>query len=457
MNAASFDERKAKEPPAEARFKEDITPLLRSRVNYIILMGVFLVPFFGIIDYYLYPTFFASFITYRLVAAAGCLVLYVFNRTRDIGRNAFYLGAAAFYLVGLSLVVMVVDLGGYSTPYYAGLNLVFIGFCAVLPVESGRLLLHCAVLYFCYVCTVLLINWPENIMLFLANNMFVVSTLVIVVTAAHVDYRLRWREYLLRVDLERLQGELKHYSEHLEDMVEEKQKELVKKIEELDERKRILVETQRAAIHALAKLAESRDKDTGEHLERIRSLCRVIAEQLRTYEEYRDIIDDEFVENLADSCALHDLGKVAIPDAVLLKPDRLTDGEYEVIKQHAVIGGEALRDIDRMLGDESFISMGCDIAYYHHEKYDGSGYPTGLKGEEIPLAARIVAVADVYDALTSRRCYRDPSDHEEAVQLIESGRNYHFDPTVVQAFLEAIGSPSDRGAEKSEKDVPDKT
>ena len=423
------------DPTLEARFQKDQESLIRGRVNIILLMGVFFVPLFGLIDYFLYPRHFSTFMTYRMTASAGCLVLYLTNRWLKLGFKSYYLGVAAFYLVGLSLIKMILDLGGFSTPYYAGLNLVFIGFCVMLPLDIRRTALHCAVLYFTYVAFVFLFSPVRDTTLFFANNSFVVSTLAIILIGSHINYTLRRREYLLREYLDELQRKLTVYSENLEGEVDEKHNALVKKVEELHSRQKLLAETQRATIFGLAKLAESRDRQTGEHLERMRYICRCLAEEMRKLEPYRDLISDEFIANLADSCALHDLGKVAIPDAILLKPGPLTGEEYERIKRHSAIGGETLKAIDELLGEESFIKMGYEIARFHHERYDGTGYPMGLKGDEIPLVARIVAVADVYDALTSNRCYKDACEPDEAAQVIIGGRNFHFDPDVVDAFI----------------------
>ncbi len=425
------------DPELKRAFREDRATLLRNRVNVILLMGIFLVPLFGVGDWFLYPDRFQTFMLYRCIAASGCLALYIINHAYDLGFKSFYLGIIAYYLVGLSIIKMIVDLDDVASPYYSGLNLVFIGFCAVLPVEAKRLMLHCAVLYLAYLGLAFPIGRPESAPLFLTGNMFVFSTLVIVVLAAHVNYILRWREYRLRLDLESLRRKLERYSQGLEVQVDEKQKALIQKINELHQRQELLVETQKAAIFALAKLAESRDKKTGEHLARMRFICKVIAEELRGFDTYREMITDGFVADLMESCTLHDLGKVAIPDTVLLKPGNLSDREYEIVKQHALIGGDALKAIDERLGKESFIRMGRDIAYFHHEHFDGSGYPFGLRGTEIPLAARIVAVADAYDALTSSRCYRSPITHEQAVHQINNSRNLAFDPDVVEAFLMA--------------------
>lgn len=419
----------------EAQFHRNQESLLRSRVNLILWMGVVLVPLFGAVDRILYPDHFRFFIAYRLVAALFCLVFLLINRIQDLGQKSFYLGAAAFYVVGLTIILMIMDLGGDSTIYYAGLNLVFVGFGVALPIHPRRVLFHCAVLYLVYLNAVLWLA-PSGVPdAFLANNMFILATLAIVLFAAHVDYMHRRKEFQLRADLEALQGELQQYSEGLESLVKKKQRNLVDKVKEVKDKERLLLDTQKAAMFALAKLAESRDKDTGRHLERMSVLCVEIAKELSQMPEYRDIIDAAFLETLAYSSALHDLGKVAIPDGVLLKKESLTLEEYEVVKQHATIGGDALRAIDEQLGGNSFVRMAQDIAYYHHERFDGMGYPEGLKGNAIPLAARIVAVADVHDALTSDRCYHRAYPAEEVESILKRGSHTQFDPEVVEAFL----------------------
>ncbi len=195
-------------------------------------------------------------------------------------------------------------------------------------------------------------------------------------------------------------------------------------------------ETQSAAILGFARLTEYRDKETGKHLERIREYTRVLGTALARLPKYSDYITDDYIEDLCLSSVLHDVGKVGIEDAILQKPGRLVPEEFERIKQHARLGGEALRAVDGELRRESFLTIGKEIAYYHHERWDGSGYPTGRRGEQIPLSARIVAIADVYDALTSKRTYKDPLPHEEAVQIIVAERGTHFDPEIVDVFLQ---------------------
>lgn len=192
---------------------------------------------------------------------------------------------------------------------------------------------------------------------------------------------------------------------------------------------------QLAAIFAMSKLAESRDNETGAHLERMREYCKMLAQQMSRLERYRRLIDDDFIEAIYAASPLHDIGKVGIPDHILLKAGKLDLAEWEIMKTHAIIGGSTLRAVDEQHPGNILIRMGIDIAEGHHEKWDGSGYPQGLRGESIPIAARILALGDVYDALTSKRCYKQAFSHEDARLIIEQGSGRHFDPEVVQAFL----------------------
>jgi len=192
-------------------------------------------------------------------------------------------------------------------------------------------------------------------------------------------------------------------------------------------------------IFAMSKLAESKDPETGAHLERMREYCKILAQQLRTLPKYRSIIDEQFIDNIYAASPLHDIGKVGIPDDILLKPGPLDDAEREIMKVHTSIGAQTLRAVDREHPGNVFIHIGIQIAEGHHEKWDGSGYPNGLAGETIPLPARILALGDVYDALTSVRCYKKAFSHDKAREIIVQGNGEHFDPDVVAAFLASDG------------------
>jgi putative two-component system response regulator len=195
------------------------------------------------------------------------------------------------------------------------------------------------------------------------------------------------------------------------------------------------METREVAIFAMAKLAESRDSDTGTHLERVRSYCRVLAQELAGVERFKEEITPEFIRLIYLTSPLHDIGKVGIPDNVLLKPGRLSDREFEIMKTHATLGAQTLDAALKQFPGIKFLEMGRDIAATHHERMDGSGYPAGLVGDAIPLCGRIVALADVYDALTSKRVYKGAFTHDIAKAMIVQESGTHFDPDVVKAFL----------------------
>ena len=202
--------------------------------------------------------------------------------------------------------------------------------------------------------------------------------------------------------------------------------------QQVENRSRSLMKTKNAIIFGLAKLAESRDTDTGEHLDRIRRYVILLATQLQ---ETQNEIDEKYISNIGFASSLHDIGKVGIPDGILLKPGALTADERFIMEQHAVIGGECLEAIESKLGEDKFLEMARKIAYAHHERWDGTGYPFKLAGHDIPLEARIVSVADVYDALTTKRPYKRALTHEESKAIIISGVGTQFDPEVVEAFL----------------------
>ena len=194
--------------------------------------------------------------------------------------------------------------------------------------------------------------------------------------------------------------------------------------------------TQEATIHSLASLAEIRDMETGLHIIRTKLYVKALAEKLSTHPDFSRMLDPGTVELMHKSAPLHDIGKVGIPDSVLLKPARLTPEEFEVMKQHPVLGSNALKEAETVLGDSSFLNLAREIAYSHHEKWDGSGYPEGLKGDDIPLSGRLMALADVYDALVFKRVYKPAIPHAETKGIIIDDRGKHFDPRLVDAFLE---------------------
>lgn len=196
-----------------------------------------------------------------------------------------------------------------------------------------------------------------------------------------------------------------------------------------------LLRTRDAVIFGLAKLAESRDPETGHHLERISLYSTRLANALRMLPKYHRIVTPGFIRLLGISSVLHDIGKVGLEDTVLLKPGRLNEEERKKMQEHTLVAGECLKEIEQRLGASNFLQTAREIAMHHHERWDGNGYPAGLAGEAIPLAARIVTVADVYDALSSKRVYKEAFPHEECVRLIREGAGSQFDPELVGVFL----------------------
>ena len=193
---------------------------------------------------------------------------------------------------------------------------------------------------------------------------------------------------------------------------------------------------QEAIIFGMARLAEHRDQNTGFHLERIRSYCKLLAQTLIDRKMYIEEVNEEFIEMIYRTAPLHDIGKVGIPDYILLKSDKLTDPEFEIMKSHTQIGYHTLNSIQKQYGDMHFLKMGIEITYCHHERWDGNGYPRGLKNGQIPLSAQILAIVDVYDALTTERSYKEAYTHEAAIEIMKEERGKHFSPKIFDIFLE---------------------
>lgn len=215
--------------------------------------------------------------------------------------------------------------------------------------------------------------------------------------------------------------QLKRHRDQLEDIVQE--------------RTRQLLLTQEVTIESMGTLAEFRDPETGGHIKRTRNYVRRMAEHLYEQKKFTDFLTPEIIELLYKSAPLHDIGKVGVPDNILLKSGKLSPEEFEIMKKHTTYGQEAIKVSERKLGHDSFLQLARVIAYTHHERWDGTGYPQGLSGESIPVAGHIMAVCDVYDALVSKRLYKPPFSHKKAVSIITEGKGKHFNPVLVDAFL----------------------
>jgi len=223
---------------------------------------------------------------------------------------------------------------------------------------------------------------------------------------------------------------------HVDEIIRQRTALLKKNMQRMRQLQDEIIESQKATIRSLVRLAVMRDDDTGSHIERTSSYCKILSRKLYEEGTYPDIINEEYIENIYMASPLHDIGKIGIMDAILLKPDRLTNEEFAVMKTHVFIGYEALSNIVKINPENDFLKIGMEIARYHHEKWKGDGYMNGLSGEEIPLSARIMALSDVYDALRSKRPYKNPFSHEKSIDIIMEGRGKHFDPALTYVFLE---------------------
>ena len=237
-----------------------------------------------------------------------------------------------------------------------------------------------------------------------------------------VDYITKpFRPILVRMRV-RNQLELKKHRDNLDLLVRERTRELAL--------------TREVTIESLATLAEYRDPETGGHIKRTQNYVRALAQKVRTHPRFAPHLDDEVIELLYLSAPLHDVGKVGVRDSILLKPGKLDKAQFEEMKKHTIYGRDTLAMAEKKLGGNSFLRLAREIAYGHHERWDGRGYPQGLQGDAIPLAARIMTIADVYDALISRRVYKPPFPHPKSVSIIAGGKGTQFDPDLCAAFLD---------------------
>ena len=390
-------------------YAEEIRELLHQRVKVCIWLGIILFPLFSLLDYLVAPQYFTSFLLYRGIFSLSCMLLLFLHSRGNLRHHPFIVILIWCTLASLVISFMIIQLGGFSSSYYVGIILVMLVCSTVLPLNAGQALFSNCLLYVVYVLPVYLFTDPSDhdVKMLINNTIFFAGFIAVSVIQCLQDTKARKREFLLK---RRLDSDL--VASHMD-----------------------FQNARVATILGLAKLAEYRDTDTGNHLERIREFTRVIATELAKNPKYSSYITEEYIEDLYLSAVLHDIGKVGIPDAILLKPGELTREEFEAIKLHTVYGGDILKMVESKVKGQSFITLGKEIAYSHHEKWDGTGYPKGLRGEEIPLSTRIVTLADVYDALTSRRSYKHAFSHEQTVNMILEGKGRHFDPDVVAAFM----------------------
>jgi PAS domain S-box-containing protein len=538
-------------------FAAEIDTLFGQRTHICLWLGIVFFPLFSLLDLIYCRPFFGLFLSYRLsfvLVLVSFLLLLRYPTAMRHTRNIMF---AAMLCGTLTLSLMTVQLGGFVSGYYVGILLMIAGGFSVLPLSVIQALMLGGAMYLVYFLTNYISTRPldEQAFAFLINNSFFFFSILIVTTVQCYDeIQTQIKSLRANRNLQTIHGELRQYTENLENLVKNRMEKLeesglkfhelyntildlvvlidakgtirmvnhggaslleqspdelhdtsilqfiplsyhhlltndllhrlslgeeikseqiqmntlkgrnievelsgtrvrlsgdkelyqliIRDITATKEMERQVIESEQlfdtsrqAAILGLARLAECRDDSTGAHLLRIREYTRILATELAENPDLRPVVNDKFIEDICLSSVLHDIGKIGIPDAILLKPDQLSVPEFETMKLHCLFGSNALFSAENKLVSFSFLGMGQEITLYHHERWDGSGYPHGLSGEDIPLSARIVALADVYDALTSSRPYKPAYNHEQARMLIveESGRQ--FDPTIVNAFL----------------------
>lgn len=386
-------------------------------IRYALLVSAFIYAVFGMIDYLFYPDYLETFLKIRFLLVVPAILLgyaYSYHKSYRYVCNYVLIAVALISALGIILMIYTINEANY---YYAGLFLILLVSFFLLRLKP----LYSSILATLIIITFVVMGLFQTVVDYdniISNGLFYLffSILGILGTKYFEEYRLN-----------------QFYHERIivgEKVVLEKQ--VYKQYEDIKN-------YHSATIFALAKLAESRDKLTGDHINRVSELAYSLALKLpdRVYEE-NNIPRKVFENAIKLASSLHDIGKITILDSILNKPGKLTKEEFEIIKTHTTVGYNILREIEKDYEENTFISLGKQIAKSHHEKWDGHGYPEGLAGENIPLCARIVAIVDVYDALISVRPYKEAFTKEKSLEIIREGSGSHFDPIVSKVFIKMI-------------------
>ena len=381
-----------------------------------------------------------EYLTFYLGVAASLLFLKaMFPKYFPTGFIRYTTGISLMFSV--LTIIFPVKIISYLIPAYQINSLIMVSAAAVLMIKAiidkkeNSLLLSIGFVPL-FILTILEILNSDNLIPYSPNLIWGIS------------FSLIFQSFVLAREYFKSLNKLKLQSITLRHEIK-KRNELNKK---LIESKHIVEETRLGIIIGLSKLAEYRDRNTGAHLERIGEYSLILTKKLSENSKYNNYITEEYIKDIFQSSILHDIGKVGIPDSILLKPSKLTKEEFDLIKEHPLIGYITIVNIEKNINHPSFLSLGKEIARSHHERWDGKGYPDGLKGENIPLSARIVALADVYDALTSKRPYKEAFPHDNAVTIILEGKETQFDPDIIDAFIKVTEKFDKIRNELQEKD-----
>jgi response regulator RpfG family c-di-GMP phosphodiesterase len=409
---------KFKDSELESAYRRSLYAENVKQIRAVFLLFAILYAAFGWVDAQLEVSYLSEFfvIRYAIVVPTMLLVFgltfwekFFFEWQQVLLSFAFVIGG-----VGISMMLIFEPL---NLAYYGGLFMVIYSGFFLIRLDFYLCTLGGLIVFLTFLVGTLLTQGMLDLQMQAMTIFYALSVLIGMLGSYYVDYYTR-RNYLLN------------------HQVEEDKKSLENRVhQQVDE----ITQAQNATIFALAKLAESRDTDTGEHVARVGQYCRIVAEGLDlSADEQMQMPRHRFISIISSASYLHDIGKVGIEDTILNKPDTLNDKEFNIIKTHTLIGYRTLQVVREKNPENQFIQMGAEIVRSHHERWDGRGYPDGLASKEIPLAARVMAVVDAYDAMRSRRPYKQPIPHEEAVRQIVQQSGTHFDPMVVRAFLTQI-------------------
>lgn len=388
----------------------------------ILILSILLYALFGLMDYYLYPQYFETFFVLRYLIAIPLIgIVFGLSYHPSFKQMYQYLLLFAFLVGGLCIIIMIHIIEG-QIYYYGGLYLVFSVAFFLLRLKPNFTIIGVVILVLSFIILGLLFGKMDLIELFAESVFYIGFTILAVFGTKHIEQHRMDQYYKEMI----LQGE---------NIVLEKQ--VYKQYEEIKN-------YHAATIMAIARLAESHDAFTGGHINRVGELSFRLSQKIPKdiYKE-NNIEKEQFLSVIKLASSLHDIGKIAISDTILNKPGKLTEDEFKIVKTHAEIGYNMLLSIQEDFEDNTFLSMGLDIAKSHHEWWNGSGYPEGLTKQHIPLPARIVALIDVYDALISKRSYKKPYTKSQSLSLIKEGIGTHFDPVLATLFIELVQESDD--------------
>ncbi len=389
----------------------------------VLLISALLYALFGVIDYFFYPQYLTYFLKVRFLLVIPLILFgYVYSFHKSFRTMYQYVLTALLYVGGLGIILMIFIINGVNY-YYSGLFLIF---------SIAFFLLRLKTFYSTFGSLLLVISFfgvgifysDSTIMDILGHGQFYIFSIIVGFIGSRYFESYRLNQYYQESIIAGEQVVLK--------------KQIFKQYEDIKN-------YHSSTIFALAKLAESRDQMTGNHIHRVSKVSGFLSNELPdSLYESNSLNKEEFIDTITLASSLHDIGKIAISDIILNKPGKLTTEEFDIMKTHTTIGYEVLNEIEEEYGGNMFISLGKQISKSHHEHWNGKGYPEGLKGNEIPLAARIVAIVDVYDALISQRPYKPAFSKEKSIEIIKQGIGTHFDPIIAKAFIEMVSKSEDQ-------------